>query len=729
MWRQRSRLKRAVLGLVFGGGGGYLAYNALISSTNCNSTPMINPPTNKLPSRAEQLNRLRSTKEFDLLVIGGGATGTGVALDAATRGLNVALVEKEDFASGTSSRSTKLIHGGVRYLEKAVKNLDYEQYKMVREALRERATVLRIAPHLAYELPIMLPIYKYWQVPYFWIGSKAYDLLSGSQHLHSSYFLSRNKALEKFPMLKSDSLVGAIVYYDGAHNDARTNLALALTAASHGATVANHVEVVSLLKKKVSPSNSETNSDSAPPTGQEQEVICGAVVKDRFTGESWEVRAKGVINATGPFTDLIRKMDEGEKCTNLVVPSAGVHIVLPDYYSPRDMGLLDPATSDGRVIFFLPWENSTLSGTTDTPTTITHRPVPMEQEIAFVLNEVSNYLNEDVQLHRGDILSAWSGIRPLVKDPTKTHTEALARNHVIVESEHKLLTIAGGKWTTYREMAEETVDRAVQLFGLRPQNKCLTEQIYLVGAAGYTPTLFIRLIQNLGFQQQVAQHLAKTYGDQAEVVATFAKPTGKRWPVLGGTLYEGYPYLEAEVIHAVRNEYACTAEDILARRLRLAFINVNVAAEVLPRVIQLMAAELGWSDDRQKWEFETTREFLLTMGLVDVNVEVKLNALELLQCRKQFDAIDRDHDGHITKADLKEILKKAEQREVDDREVEELIKEVDKNKNGMIEYNEFLEMMARLRTKEEREANRIAAAGLVALSQHKISTERSAGGL
>jgi len=315
--------------------------------------------------------------------VGGGATGSGIALDAATRGLRVALVEKYDFSSGTSSRSTKLIHGGVRYLEKAIMNLDYEQYKMVREALHERATVLRIAPHLSYQMPIMLPIYKLWQVPYFWAGSKLYDIFAGSQRLESSYFLSKSKALEKFPMLSSDSLVGAMVYYDGAHNDSRTNIALALTAATYGATVANHVEVVDLIRSRVT-----------DESGQEKEIVSGAVVRDMLTGKKWEVKAKGVINATGPFADKLRQIDEGEKCENLVVPSSGVHIVLPDYYSPRDMGLLDPATSDGRVIYFLPWEGKTLSGTTDTPSVITDQPKPLEEEISFILKEVGNYLNK-----------------------------------------------------------------------------------------------------------------------------------------------------------------------------------------------------------------------------------------------------------------------------------------------------------------------------------------------
>jgi len=625
------------------------------------------------------------------------------------------LVEKYDFSSGTSSRSTKLIHGGVRYLEKAIMNLDYEQYKMVREALHERATVLRIAPHLSYQMPIMLPIYKLWQVPYFWAGSKLYDIFAGSQRLESSYFLSKSKALEKFPMLSSDSLVGAMVYYDGAHNDSRTNIALALTAATYGATVANHVEVVDLIRSRVT-----------DESGQEKEIVSGAVVRDMLTGKKWEVKAKGVINATGPFADKLRQIDEGEKCENLVVPSSGVHIVLPDYYSPRDMGLLDPATSDGRVIYFLPWEGKTLSGTTDTPSVITDQPKPLEEEISFILKEVGNYLNKDVAVRRGDVLAAWSGIRPLVKDPTKlgkSGTQGLARNHVITVSDSKLLTIVGGKWTTYREMAEEAVARAIDEFGLKPHNDCITTQVQLIGAKDWTPTMFIKLIQNYGVEREAAQHLANTYGDRSFEVAKLATPTGKRWPVLGRPLAEGYPYLEEEVIYSVRYEYACTAEDVLARRTRLAFLNANVALDVLPRVIDIMATELKWDKSRKEKEFEQTKQFLCTMGLEDLKSRELLNSMDILYYRESFDAIDTEHKGYIPKDKLREFIKTTEKTKVNENEIEELINRTDKN-NGVIEFNEFVELMVSIHTHEERDKHRLART-----MERKIPTNRSAGGL
>ncbi|KAI9149817.1 mitochondrial glycerol-3-phosphate dehydrogenase [Blastocladiella emersonii ATCC 22665] len=579
--------------------------------------PVLEAPP-ALPTRSELLNALqgkakdgsplerdansaRDPAEFDLLIIGGGATGTGVALDAATRGLKVALVERDDFSAGTSSRSTKLVHGGVRYLEKAFMELDYEQYKLVCEALHERATFLEIAPYLAYQLPIMLPLYKWWQLPYYWAGCKAYDLLAGKEALESSYILSKTKALEAFPMLRTDDLVGALVYYDGQHNDSRMNVALALTAISHGATVANHVEVVELVKKDVD--------------GKDVPQICAAVCRDTLTGETFTVKAKGVVNATGPFTDGIRKLD-APTAEEIVAPSAGVHIILPNYYAPADMGLLDPQTSDGRVIFFLPWQGGTIAGTTDTPTDVSANPRATEDEINWILSEVRRYLSPDVKVRRGDVLAAWSGIRPLVRDPAASSTAGLVRNHMLHVTPSGLLTIAGGKWTTYRCMAEETVDLAIETFQLEPTHaKSRTESTLLIGSHGYSKTMFIKLVQHFGLETEVAKHLASSYGDRAWAVAALARATGKSWPLFGKRLVGNYPYLEAEVRYAVRREYACTAVDVLARRTRLAFLNSLAAAQALPKVIAIMQNELGWDEARCRAEYDGAMEFLTYMGL------------------------------------------------------------------------------------------------------------------
>lgn len=638
---------------------------------------------NELPSREAQLLTLENTKEFDVLVIGGGATGSGCALDAVTRGLKTALVERDDFSSGTSSRSTKLIHGGVRYLQKAIMQLDVEQYKLVKEALHERANLLEIAPHLSAPLPIMLPVYKWWQLPYYWVGIKAYDLVAGSQCLKSSYVLSKSKALELFPMLQKDRLVGAIVYYDGQHNDARMNLAIALTAARYGAATANYTEVLGLLKK------------TDPETGTER--VCGARCKDVLTGQEFDVRAKCVINATGPFTDSLRNMDSQET-KKICQPSAGVHIVMPGYYSPDNMGLLDPATSDGRVIFFLPWEKMTIAGTTDTPTEITHHPIPTEEDINFILTEVRNYLSSDVEVRRGDVLAAWSGIRPLVTNPNSTDTQSISRNHVVDVSHSGLVTIAGGKWTTYRSMAEDTLDAAIKAHNLKA-GPCRTVGLFLEGGKDFAPTLYIRLVQDYGLESEVAQHLAATYGDKAFEVAKLAKVTGKRWPIVGKRLVSEFPYIEAEVKYALK-EYACTAVDVISRRTRLAFLNVQAAEEALPRIVDIMGKELNWKEQKKKEELETAKQFLYyEMGykarseqLTDRS-EINLSPLDIDRYKKRFHKFDKDKKGFITILDVQRVLENINVQ-MDPKNLHEILNEVDLNKNGQVELNEFLQLMS-----------------------------------
>ncbi|KAK3997096.1 mitochondrial glycerol-3-phosphate dehydrogenase [Cladorrhinum sp. PSN332] len=598
----------------------------------------------KIKSRLEQIADLRRSSstgrkedEYDILVIGAGATGAGVALDAATRGLKVAVVERDDFSCGTSSKSTKLVHGGVRYLEKAVWNLDWAQYELVREALKERTYFLKTAPHLSMWLPIMLPLDKWWKVPYYWAGTKFYDFLAGSEGIESSYFLTRSKAIDAFPMLKQDGLVGALVYYDGAHNDSRMNVSLGMTAALYGATVVNHMEVTSLIKD--------------PETGR----LCGATVQDKIPERdeskppaAFPVKAKCIINCTGPFTDGIRKMDDAN-CKEIVAPASGVHIILPGYYSPGRMGLIDPSTSDGRVIFFLPWQGNTIAGTTDEPAKITKDPLPDEKSIQWILNEVSHYLSPDINVRRGDVLAAWSGLRPLVYDPKAKNTESLVRNHLINVSDSGLLTCAGGKWTTYRQMAEECVDTAIKEFGLRPKpvldaprvsgtenvddgavldGSCQTHQVKLLGAHGFSRTLFIHIIQHFGVETEVAKHLTESYGDRAWTVAALCRPTEKRFPARGERISQLYPFVDGEVRYAVRHEYAQTAVDVLARRTRLAFLNAQAALEALPKVIDIMGEEMGWGKGRKEREWRDAVKFLESMGLPSPMIGVTRKQVE-----------------------------------------------------------------------------------------------------
>lgn len=489
--------------------------------------------------------------------------------------------------------------------------------------------------------------FRWWQLPYYWVGIKCYDFVAGDRNVKSSYVLSKRNALELFPMLKSDRLVGAIVYYDGQQDDARMNLAVALTAARQGATVVNHTEVTSLLRKK-------------DESGQEK--LCGVKVRDTITNKEWEVKGKCIINATGPFTDHIRKMDDPNVKT-ICCPSSGVHIVLPGYYSPQQMGLLDPSTSDGRVIFFLPWQNQTIAGTTDLPCDVTHNPKPTEDEIDFILTEIKNYLNSDVEVRRGDVLSAWSGIRPLVSDPNKEDTQSLARNHIVHVSKTNLVTIAGGKWTTYRAMAEHTMDAAIKACGLKPEkSECQTDGMLLEGAHGWTPTMYIRLVQDFGLDCEVAQHLAQSYGDRAFPVAKMASLTGKRWPIIGKKVHPEFPYIDAEVRYGVR-EYACTAIDMIARRLRLSFLNVQAAQEALPAIVDIMAEELNWSKDEKEKQIKSATDFLASeMGQI-VNrasrdkIPINLSKDEIQLYIKRFQIIDKENKGYVSINDIRRALK------------------------------------------------------------------------
>lgn len=532
-------------------------------------------------NRDTQLERLRKGG-FDLLVIGGGATGAGIALDAATRGLKVALVERGDYSEGTSSRSTKLVHGGVRYLEAAVKHLDKVQYNLVRDALHERGVILRLAPHLSHPIPLLTPLYRAWEVPYYFSGLKAYDLLAGHERLKPSRFVPRSKALSEFPQLKSEGLVGGVEYYDGQFDDARMNVAVVLTALREGAVAVNYAEVTGLIK--------------------EGGRVAGARVKDRLGGEDFEVRAKVVVNATGPFTDTIRHMDDPD-APPMVVTSSGVHIILPQRFSPPGTGLLIPKTEDGRVLFVLPWMGHTLAGTTDEPHDLSFHPKPTEEEIDYILRHLKRYFA--LEPSRSDILAAWSGLRPLVKDPKAHDTAELARDHLISESDSGLVTIAGGKWTTYRKMAEDLVDYVVRTRDLHPPHGCLTDRIYIEGGAGYEADGWKELVEKFGLPEDVAQHLNQSYGDRAAEVAKLAAEG------LDARLAPDHPFIEADVVWAARQEMAATPIDALARRTRLAFLDQKAALAALERTAQLMAAELGWSVAEQEAHVAESRMRIL----------------------------------------------------------------------------------------------------------------------
>lgn len=546
--------------------------------------------TAAVPTRDVQLARLRRasvTNPFDVLIIGGGATGTGCAVDALSRGLSVALVEQEDFGAGTSSRSTKLVHGGVRYLEKAVFNFDYGQLKLVFEALHERKRLLDNAPHLTTSLPIMTPCYSWWEVPYYWLGLKAYDAVAGSQGLTLSRFVSPRESQRQFPTLAGHhdggrTLKGTVVYHDGQFDDSRLNVTLACSAAAAGAAVLNHTKCRKLEK-------------------DERGRVIGAEVEDCLTGAVTTVHAKAVINATGPFADSIRRLDD-PTAKDAIIPSSGVHVTLPDYYSPEHMGLIVPKTKDGRVVFMLPWQGATIAGTTDSNTEITMEPQPTEKEVRFILDAIAEYLT--VEVRRSDVTSAWSGIRPLAVDPSTDDTASVLRDHLVTVSDDGLVTVTGGKWTTYRLMAKDALDACVTSGQLPHSPPSTTTHLQLRGSGGFSPALFTRVAQNYtvphrpgAIDTRVAKHLAAAYGDRAFHVTEIAERQK-----LGHRLVRGHPQLEAEVVYAAREEMCESAMDFLARRTRLAFLDIAAAEQALPRVIELLAKEKGWNWMRRRKE-------------------------------------------------------------------------------------------------------------------------------
>ena len=534
------------------------------------------------PDREQQIARMRADDgPFDLLVVGGGATGAGVALDAATRGLRVALVERGDFSCGTSSRSTKLIHGGVRYLEAAVKHFDRSQFNLVRDALHERAVLLRIAPHLSSPLPIVTPLYNWLEVPYYLTGLKLYDWLAGRSNLQPSRFVDAREALQRFPMLKQQGLRGGVLYYDGQFDDARMNLAIALTAAREGAAVANYVTVEDLL--------------------QRGGKIRGAVLTDQLTGESFELVARAVVNATGPFTDAVRRMEDAD-APPMVTASSGIHIVLDQRFSPPATGLLIPQTEDGRVLFLLPWLGHTLVGTTDNEANIEEHPRAHEDEIAYVLRHVERYF--DVPVSRADVKAAWSGLRPLVSDPQAADTAGLSRDHVVNVGPAGLVTIAGGKWTTYRRMAVDAVNEAVRVGELSPRSESTTATLMLAGGDGFSAQGAGALQERFALDADVASYLNRAYGGFAAEVAGLATDG------LGKRLREAQPYLEAEVVYGARHEYARTTADVLWRRLRLGMLDEEDTAAAIDRVAELLAAELGWSDEQRERDQAEARSLL-----------------------------------------------------------------------------------------------------------------------
>jgi glycerol-3-phosphate dehydrogenase len=511
-------------------------------------------------NREEMLSRLFDPAEppWDVLVVGGGATGLGTAVEAASRGYRTALLEGADFAKGTSSRSTKLVHGGVRYLQQG-------NVSLVLEALHERGLLLRNAPHLVRNLSFVVPNYDWWEGPFYGVGLKIYDRLAGKMGLGPSRFLSREETLDRIPTLEPERLRGGVIYEDAQFDDARLAITLARTVEDLGGVAVNHLTAVGLLKSSG--------------------LVRGVLTRDGETGEEREVRAKVVINATGVFADGLRRVDEPE-AEPILSPSQGIHLVLDRRFHPGESAILVPRTDDGRVLFAVPWLDRVVVGTTDTPVAEPSlEPRPQPQEIEFLLTHAARYLTRDP--NPGDVLSCFAGLRPLVRASKAAKTAALSRDHAILVSPSGLVTITGGKWTTYRRMGEDAVSQAALVAGLdeRPSRSA---DLHLHG-----------WVESPSLRRPWVEH-----GADAPALARLAAEA----PGWDEPLHVNLPYRVCEVVWAARHEMARTVEDVLARRTRALLLDARASVEVAPQVAGILAAELGRDDAWQRRQVEEYRE-------------------------------------------------------------------------------------------------------------------------
>jgi glycerol-3-phosphate dehydrogenase len=508
--------------------------------------------------RDEMLKQARERVEsWDMIIVGGGATGAGVAVDAVSRGYATLLLEQHDFGKGTSSRSTKLVHGGVRYLEQG-------NVSLVMEALQERGLLRQNAPHLVSELACVVPNYTWWEGPFYGIGLKLYELLAGKYGFGKSHHISKEETLQRLPNVNPDGLTGGVVYFDGQFDDTRLLINLIATAAEQGATLINYTKVTELLKG-------------------EDGIVDGVAWQNVETGETFRAQAKVVVNCTGTFTDSVRRLADPE-AAQIMVPSQGAHLVFDRSFLPGNNAILVPHTKDGRVMFAIPWHNHALVGTTDTPMKETSlEPVALEKEIDFILETAGLYLEK--RPSRSDVLSVFAGIRPLAKSGDGANTAALSRDHVIHIDKSGLLSITGGKWTTYRNMAQGCVDQAATLAGL-PERPCLTRNLnihgYHTNAANFGSLSF--------------------YGSDAPAIRKLIIEDAN----LARQLDPQLPYLEAEVVWAARMEMGRTVEDVLARRTRALFLDAKAALRMAPRVAAILASEFGKDE---KWQADQIRMF------------------------------------------------------------------------------------------------------------------------
>lgn len=503
---------------------------------------------------------------WDVIVIGGGATGLGTALEASSRGYTTLLLEQSDFAKGTSSRSTKLAHGGVRYLQQG-------DVSLVVEALHERGLMMRNAPHLVRNQAFVIPTYDWWNGPFYTVGMKVYDVLAGKLGLGPSKSLSKEETQELIPTVEPEGLKGGVIYYDGQFDDARLAINIAQTCADTGGTLVNYMKVKGLLKSA--------------------DMVNGVVAEDMETGNEYQINGRVIVNATGVFVDHVLKMDDPE-ARDIVRPSQGVHLVLDKEFLPGESAIMVPKTEDGRVLFVVPWNNKCIVGTTDTPVEGTPlEPRAMEDEVEFLLEHAAKYLNKDPE--RKDVLSVFAGLRPLVSTGDGKSTSQISRSHSLMVSVSGLVTITGGKWTTYRKMGEDTIDKAALIAGL-DERPTKTKDMRIHG-----------WLKNVDREDPMFY-----YGSDAVAIRKLIS----REPDLGEMLHEALPINKAQVVWAAQNEMARTVEDFLSRRTRALLLNARASKEMAPEVARIMAKELDkddqWAEGQVKAFQSLADEYLLS---------------------------------------------------------------------------------------------------------------------
>jgi glycerol-3-phosphate dehydrogenase len=553
-------------------------------------------------SRAETIKKIAGNS-FDLCVIGGGATGAGCALDAQLRKLKTVLVDAGDFASAASSASTKLVHGGVRYLEQAIKKLSLEEYRMVQRALRERVHMLANAPHLTRTTEFLVPVFSWLETLYYHAGIKMYDKIAGKDNLAPSRMLSREEAIRRIPAIRQEGLRGAVSYSDGQFDDSRYNLALVKSFVEAGGEALNYARVTGFTKM---------------PDGK----LFEAKVLDSFAKKEWLLHARCFVNATGPASDAIRLMATPGAFKRMR-PSKGVHILFPlENFSNGD-ALLVPKTEDGRVIFAVPWQGRLLVGTTDAEATPETRMAVLREEAVYLLRQLNPYLERPLRIEQ--TVSGIAGLRPLVAHGADRHkkdggakepgTKELIRDYEVeTDAKSGLVSILGGKWTTHRLMAEATID-AVQRALTGEISPCKTREHRLAGGEGYTANHWQSLVKEFAVGEETARHLAAKFGTRAKKVLGLIRSDA----TLGAPLVKSLPPIGAEVVYCVREEMAMTIEDILARRIGLQFLDWQKAIEAAPRVGELLAREFRWSaEEERKAVFAYTSkidELLVALGL------------------------------------------------------------------------------------------------------------------